>query len=416
MKNQEPLISILILCYNNQDLLYENLKSVFIQDYSNLEIIIGDDASENFNVEVLINWLSKNRTPNIKRIRIIENEENIGTVANVEKLQDEAKGEYILSIAADDVLYDKNVIKSFCAKAEEIGEEDIYIIAQTELWNNNLTKKIDDFVSQDIIALLKNGTARDVFAECSWHACLPAVAFCNRSIISKIGKLSPTFKLVEDWPMYLRLARMGVKPYFLDIRSSIKHRDGGISHGNTLHSQKKFLIYYNDLLTVYRREVEPFKDLLTEEEKKRAEKYYKDRINAYYSIHLPEYAKHMSVNQNQLAQTDLRKDDINYKVNDQIPKNMVNDAYNQKKKAVLREEVKRLTFRLSEINTIFGTGINCLLCFMIYVLLSGINSMFTSLQLKNFFLCMAIILFLCLIIEIAVNIWLQLRHLKQKLR
>ena len=71
MCNRFSLISVLVLCYNNQNYIYENLKSIFEQTYPNIEVLIADDASQEFRAASLVDWINKNRTPNISKISII---------------------------------------------------------------------------------------------------------------------------------------------------------------------------------------------------------------------------------------------------------------------------------------------------------------------------------------------------------
>ena len=88
----EPLISILVPCYNNQQFIYELLESIFAQTYHRLEVLIGDDASQNFNDRQLVNWLTNNRPEWLDRISVYRREVNIGTVANLEDLQAKSEG------------------------------------------------------------------------------------------------------------------------------------------------------------------------------------------------------------------------------------------------------------------------------------------------------------------------------------
>ena len=414
MEREYPLVSIMVLCYNNQQFIYENLKSIFEQTYPNLEVLIGDDASEEFDAEELICWINKNRTQNIKHITLYESKENLGTVANLERLQKESRGEYLFQIAADDVLFDKDVIKSFYSAAEELGEHGEYITAQTEMWDHELKNKIGDFLQEDWIELIKNGSARDIFGELSWHACLPACGFYRRGLLEKIGSLSGTYHLVEDWPWALRMTRMGIKPHFLEIQSSIKHRDGGISHGNSLHSQKIFLTYYHDILSSYATEVEPYEDLLTPEERKRARQYYQDRTRAYYRIHLPKYMAQCEEKQTEksapTAVAQPQGQDAGKKEARTV--RVQSESGRLAKRAVLREELKRTVFQFSSGATIFYTFVAGLLCVITYAQIdtAGFWEGFQPLL-----LCAAAILLAVAAAETVLNIWLRLRHLRQRL-
>lgn len=413
MEKEYPLVSILVLCYNNQRFIYENLKSIFEQTYPNLEVLIGDDASENFDAEALIGWINKNRTKNVKHVAIYENKENLGTVANLEHLQKESQGEYLFQIAADDILFDKDVIQSFYDKAVELGEQGEFITAQTEMWDHELKNKIGDFLQEDWIELIKSGSARDIFGELSWHPCLPACNFYRRELLEKIGSLKGTYRLVEDWPWALRMTRMGIKPYFLEKCPSIKHRDGGISHGNSIHSQRVFLTYYYDILESYASEVEPYEDLLTEEELKRARQYYQDRIRAYYRIHLPKYMEQCEKAKAEKPMSAVAGSPQGQNKGKEVRAVRVeSEDGRMAKKAMLREELKSTVFQLSSGATVFCTLVVALLCVIAQaqLALTGGSEVFERLISWS-----AAILLIAAAIEAILNIWLRIRHLRQRL-
>ena len=65
-KTEDELISISILTYRNYRYLYEALESVFSQDYSNIELIVSDDGSDNFPEDEIRTYIQKNKKNNIK--------------------------------------------------------------------------------------------------------------------------------------------------------------------------------------------------------------------------------------------------------------------------------------------------------------------------------------------------------------
>lgn len=287
MLKDYPLINVLVLCYNNQKYVYENLKSIFEQTYPNIEILIADDASKDFNASDLINWINKNRTPNITKISIFENQFNLGTVANLEMLQKKSTGEYLFNIAADDVLFDKNVLMNLYNKATEVNTKVKIIFAETEMWDEKLQNKIGYFLGEEAIDRIENSTSEELFAEGSWHPFFPACYLYSRNLLDYLGNLSEKYKLIEDWPTILIALRNGIKPCYCNIRSTIKHRHGGISHGNSINSHNILLAFYRDLYDVYAYEVEPYLHKLSIKEKQRAHKYASDRFRAYYKIQIP---------------------------------------------------------------------------------------------------------------------------------
>ena len=283
MERYEPLISILIPCYNNQKFLYELLQSIFDQTYQRLEILIGNDGSTSFSSHELIGWLAWHRPEWFGRISIYDSTVNRGTVANIEHLQAESRGDYLFHIAADDVLYDAHVMEHFVDKLNHLvenGDEPEILMAQLEMWDHSLQHKIEDFIPPKLIRLLNNGSARDLFAENSLHAFLPPQFLYNRSLLKKIGPLRQ-YRFVEDWPAALRYTRMGIKPYFLNGVVAARHRDGGISHGALAVSSDFFLNYHKDLVNTYHLEVKPYENLLTPKERHIAQETARRRTDEF---------------------------------------------------------------------------------------------------------------------------------------
>ena len=190
MDKREPLISILIPCYNNQQFIYELLESIFAQTYHNLEVLIGDDASQDFNDRQLVNWLTNNRPEWLERISVYRRDINVGTVANLEALQENSEGEYLFNIAADDKLYDETVMQCFVDYVNTLkskGEKPMVVMAQLEMWDHELKRKLHDFMDKSKIDLLLNGTARELFAESAQKPFLPTQYLYSREYLEKIA-------------------------------------------------------------------------------------------------------------------------------------------------------------------------------------------------------------------------------------
>jgi glycosyltransferase involved in cell wall biosynthesis len=94
-----PLVSVICLSYNHQDYVVEALNSVINQTYPNIELLIADDCSGDTSVSVIQNWLK-----NHSNIYFLANEKNLGNTKTFNQLAQKATGEYIIDLAADDVL------------------------------------------------------------------------------------------------------------------------------------------------------------------------------------------------------------------------------------------------------------------------------------------------------------------------
>ena len=55
-----PLVSVVVISYNQAKYIKENLDSLKAQTYPNWELIVADDASPDNSVEEFKNWLKEN--------------------------------------------------------------------------------------------------------------------------------------------------------------------------------------------------------------------------------------------------------------------------------------------------------------------------------------------------------------------
>ena len=94
-----PLISIIVPCYNQAQFLPEALQSVLEQTYENWECIVVNDGSPDSTHEVAQEWLAKDN-----RFKYIQ-KENGGLSSARNAGLNIAKGEYIQFLDCDDVIH-----------------------------------------------------------------------------------------------------------------------------------------------------------------------------------------------------------------------------------------------------------------------------------------------------------------------
>lgn len=94
---KEPLISIIITYYNLGEYINDCVLSILSQTYENWEVIIVNDGSDKKNSQIL------NRIKN-EKIKIIELPKNEGQLCAFMAGVNNAKGEFICMVDADDVL------------------------------------------------------------------------------------------------------------------------------------------------------------------------------------------------------------------------------------------------------------------------------------------------------------------------
>ncbi|MFO7790847.1 MAG: glycosyltransferase family 2 protein [Bacteroidales bacterium] len=102
----DPLITVLLPCYNARAYLPEALESVMHQSYQNLEILCINDGSTDDTGEILEGYAKKDN-----RIRVVHNETNLKLIKTLNKGIELARGEYIARMDADDVSMPERIEK-----------------------------------------------------------------------------------------------------------------------------------------------------------------------------------------------------------------------------------------------------------------------------------------------------------------
>jgi Glycosyl transferase family 2 len=97
-----PLISVVLLCYNHGAFVAEAVEGVLSQTYSPLEILIFDDCSSDRTAEIIERTIvGCSRQADV---RFIRNPKNIGGYAVAEMALGMVKGDFIFVSAGDDVM------------------------------------------------------------------------------------------------------------------------------------------------------------------------------------------------------------------------------------------------------------------------------------------------------------------------
>lgn len=92
----QPKISVVMPAYNAENYIREAIDSILAQTFRDFEFLIIDDGSTDHTVEII-------RSYSDSRIRLYQNERNMGVAATLNRGLDLARGEYIARMDADDI-------------------------------------------------------------------------------------------------------------------------------------------------------------------------------------------------------------------------------------------------------------------------------------------------------------------------
>jgi len=106
MNTKVPLVSIQIPTYNQKDFIKQAVDSALAQNYENLEVIVCDDCSTDYDIqEYLLEYVDE------PRVKVYRHAKNIGRVANYNFiLNNFVNGEWFINLDGDDFFIDNEFI------------------------------------------------------------------------------------------------------------------------------------------------------------------------------------------------------------------------------------------------------------------------------------------------------------------
>ena len=109
-----PIISTIIPVYNCNKTIYSAINSILNQNYTDFEIILIDDCSKDNSLKIIQDIQEKD-----KRIKVLKNKKNMGTLYSRSLGVLISKGEYIFPLDNDDFFFSDDIFSSILKIAQE---------------------------------------------------------------------------------------------------------------------------------------------------------------------------------------------------------------------------------------------------------------------------------------------------------
>lgn len=226
------LFSVIILVYNNSVYLTECIDSVLMQTYPNIELIIADDHSHCFDEEYFKDYIQKHKRSNISSFVVYSNEENLGTVKNINCALKKCSGRYIKPIAGDDALADELTLINAGDALNQAPDHIItskVIRCDPKLSGNSLYKSK---LQEDLNSI----TPLECFKRlCIHNDIIAGGVFYKREFFEKFGYFDENYRLLEDWPMWLKVTGNDSRIMYADF-FAIRYR-ANVGFGTSVNSQ-----------------------------------------------------------------------------------------------------------------------------------------------------------------------------------
>ena len=264
-----PKLSVLIASYRSGEKLYQALESVLVQSYDGFELIVCDDGSEAFERE-RVEELTKGR-----RSKLLCHSENFGTVHNLNDGLFLCEGEWVLILAADDALAGNDVLAKIARQAAKTEKE--WMIGPALLCGRNLRPTGRTVPARAQTELLRQGDTEKIWGYLCRECFIPSGgAVYRRDLLLRLGGFDSHYRLVEDWPLFLRLIREGRLPEVLDKPVTL-HRSEGVSRRSAGNNRS----YQRDLIETMQREILPYLDSLPVREREEIRTLCQDKGEIY---------------------------------------------------------------------------------------------------------------------------------------
>jgi len=182
-------VTVLLAVHNGRPYLQEAVQSVLDQTFSDIELLIVDDASTDGGVDEL---------PADSRIRIVRNEKNLGQVPSLNRGLGEARGTYVARLDADDVMLPTRLERQVAILENEstvalVGTWLDVVDDRGRRWAT-LRGRLDDY-ADFVSAIIRD---RIPFGH-------PSLMY-RRDVVVELGGYDPALAPAEDKDLYRRLA------------------------------------------------------------------------------------------------------------------------------------------------------------------------------------------------------------------
>ena len=252
--NNFPLVTIFIYAYGKPDYLYQAIDSALRQDYQNIELIVSDDCSDDFDKQSVIEYIQNHKKSNVVKYLVDSNEQNLRTVKHINKMIPKFSGEYIIPLAGDDVFYDNSVVSRIVVRFLETDAL-VMCCGRTEADEKTLVtvSKRPNIYEKFFIKKLNSAEKQfEYFSAAKFLAYSGCVTCYARKLVDLIGLYDETYSIWEDGPRFYQIVSNGIYIENAFDIIEIKHRLGGSS---TCDKKSMYSIAINKEYDIYKQDI-----------------------------------------------------------------------------------------------------------------------------------------------------------------
>ncbi len=210
---KQPKVTIGILSYNASDTIERAITSAQAQAWSNLEILVVDDASKDKSADII-----KNCAGGDKRLKLVQHKKNKGAAAARNTVINEARGEFICFFDDDDESLPERVATQYdriISYEEQINTDLVLCYASgTRAYKGGYEQPLIAIGSQDPAPYGDSLAARQLFYggrdDFFYGGGTPTCSLMTRtSTLKTVNGFDENLKRAEDVDLAIRLSLLG---------------------------------------------------------------------------------------------------------------------------------------------------------------------------------------------------------------
>ncbi|WP_117880645.1 glycosyltransferase [Aureibaculum luteum] len=241
---KKKLVSYCLFCYNQENYIEESVRAALDQSYSNLEIIISDDASTDTTFSIIESIINEYEGPHT--IILNQNEKNLGIGGHVSHIcKFIASGEYVITAAGDDISKSYHVQRG----VDLMNDQDIYMID----FNGDVINHESKVIGQRKLNFKKKTYTIDDYLQVNSIQSFAPGRIIKKEVFEKFELISSNCP-TEDSVTVLRSLLLGG---FLRVNETLvyyRKHDLNISGAHNIGKLSNMRImaqYYRDILHFY---------------------------------------------------------------------------------------------------------------------------------------------------------------------
>ncbi|WP_415397887.1 glycosyltransferase [Sulfurimonas sp. CS5] len=223
MHNQ-PLVSIVMNCYNSDEYLKEAIDSVIEQTYSNWEIIFWDNQSTDESAEIVKSYKDDRIKYFYAPVHTL-----LGEARN--KAVQKANGEWIGILDCDDIWHDDKLEKQLQVIDNDIGM--VYSRSEFLVTDSGNKTHMAKRIKKNYYPKRKSLPIGEIFSELLYDCFIPLPSvLIRKDLFFQVGGIDGTLKVAEDYDIFLKIANISKVAAVESVLCKYRVHDNNLSHSN----------------------------------------------------------------------------------------------------------------------------------------------------------------------------------------